>query len=344
MMMKRLVLCAGIALTLAASSGEAAGLTGTVSGTIHDGDGAPVVGATVVVDAVRGVAVSYTSKTKKDGTFVQITSSTSGPWRVTASKEGYRTWQIPEPVLVQLGGPATALPAVTLWKNDDPRAPALLSPEAMKQLEAERKEFAALAAEYDVAVVQLEAADAARQAGDEALASQKLDGAAAVLAALIEKHPSVAMLRLTLGLVYEKKQQWDAAATAYLKAAELKPDDVEAYRRAAAMFFNLKQLQRVAEVCESGLKASPSDARLLSLFALARFNEGNYAAALTLFEKVKQADAADAEAYYYLGVIAVAQNRVPDSLALLQKYVSMNPANARNLKSAQDMLLALKKK
>jgi tetratricopeptide (TPR) repeat protein len=338
--MKRWTLCVGIALALAAGRGEAAGLIGTVGGTVLDGDRTPVVGATVVVASVRGTE-TYTSKTRKDGTFVQITSGTSGPWRITVSKEGHRTWETPDPVLVQLGGEAVALPAVTLWKSDDPRAPVSLSPEAMKQLEAERKEFGALAAEYDGAVGMMEAADAAQQAGNTALVAEKLQGAQAVLNSLIEKHPSVAMLRLTLGLVYEKKHDWESAATVYLKAVELKPDGIDAYRSAAPMFLNLRQLPKAVEVCENGLKVSPGDPRLLFLLALARYNEGNYPAALAAFEKAKQANPTDAESYYYLGTIAVAQNRVADCLALLQKYVAMNPTNARNLKSAQDMLAAL---
>jgi cytochrome c-type biogenesis protein CcmH/NrfG len=342
--MKRLVLCGGLTLALVMASGEVFAVSGTVRGMVVDGDGNPVADASVQVQATRGSTLSFKGKTKKDGTFLQLTTGTSGPWKVTVSKEGYRTWEMKEPVLIPLGGETVVLPAVTLWKPDDPRAPAVLNTEEAKQLEAERKQFEALSGEYDAVVTLLEASDAAQGAGDGALASQKLDEAEAGIRALIAKNAAVARLPLTLGLVYEKRRQWQSAAEAYLKAAELKSDMADAYRGAAAMYLSAGQPKKAADVCASGLAVNAADSRLQFLLAWARFNEGNYAEATRQFDKAQQMDAADPEPNYYLGVIAVAQNRVADSLRLLQKYVSMNPTNTRNLKSAQDMLLALRKK
>jgi hypothetical protein len=45
---------------------------------------------------------------------------------------------------------------------------------------------------------------------------------------------------------------------------------------------------------------------------------------------------------HYLGVIAIAQNRVADCVALLRKYIAMRPSNARNLKNAEDILQSFK--
>jgi cytochrome c-type biogenesis protein CcmH/NrfG len=316
---------------------------GSVRGKVVDGEGSAVADATVSVRAAAGRGLTFKSKTKKDGTFLQLTAQTSGPWTVTISKDGYKSWETATPLQVPLGGEAVVLPTVTLWTSNDSRAPVTMTQETAKRVEAERKELDALSAQVDAATGDIEAADMAQQAGDATLATQKLDAAEAAYRALVETNPTIARLHLNLALVLEKKQLWDAAEASYLKAAEINPELIEAYVGAAAMDMNAGQPAKAVELLERALKTHAEDPQLQFLMGLARFNMGDYALASALFEKVRQTDAGNAEPYYYLGVIAVAQNRAAEAVGLLQKYVAMRPTNARNLKVAEDMLAALKK-
>ena len=56
------------------------------------------------------------------------------------------------------------------------------------------------------------------------------------------------------------------------------------------------------------------------------------------------ADASNPEPYFYMGTILVGQNKVPDAIASLEKYLTMNPQNAQNVATAQGLLQALKPK
>jgi len=56
-----------------------------------------------------------------------------------------------------------------------------------------------------------------------------------------------------------------------------------------------------------------------------------------------EADPTNPEVYYYLGTLAVGQNKTADAIAHLEKYLSMNPTNAQNMATAKGLLQALKK-
>ena len=45
-----------------------------------------------------------------------------------------------------------------------------------------------------------------------------------------------------------------------------------------------------------------------------------------------------AEAHYHLGTIAVGQNKTPEAIAHLEKYLSLNPTNAQNVATAKALL------
>ena len=55
------------------------------------------------------------------------------------------------------------------------------------------------------------------------------------------------------------------------------------------------------------------------------------------------ADPTNAEPYYYLGTIAVGQNKTAECIAHLEKYLSLNPQNAQNVATAKGLIAALKK-
>jgi cytochrome c-type biogenesis protein CcmH/NrfG len=49
------------------------------------------------------------------------------------------------------------------------------------------------------------------------------------------------------------------------------------------------------------------------------------------------------EAHYYLGTIALGQNKAADAISHLEKYLSLNPTNAQNKATATALIQTLKK-
>ena len=56
-----------------------------------------------------------------------------------------------------------------------------------------------------------------------------------------------------------------------------------------------------------------------------------------------KADPNMAEAYFRLGALMVGQGKIPEAVQNLEKYLSLNPTDAQNVGTAQQLLKALKK-
>jgi cytochrome c-type biogenesis protein CcmH/NrfG len=69
---------------------------------------------------------------------------------------------------------------------------------------------------------------------------------------------------------------------------------------------------------------------------------GRQEEAAAAFKKAIAIDPAHAESYYHLGTIALNQNNMPEAIANLEKYLSLNPTNAQNVATAQGLIKALK--
>jgi tetratricopeptide (TPR) repeat protein len=71
-------------------------------------------------------------------------------------------------------------------------------------------------------------------------------------------------------------------------------------------------------------------------------NQNKDEEALAAFQKTAELDPNNAEAYFYIGTRSLQLGKLPESVAALEKYISMNPSNASNLGTAKQMLPALK--
>ena len=113
-----------VVAALIVSAMPAAAQTGRVGGTVKDGSGQPIKGATVVADNPQSSPSSFTATTDDKGRF-SIIGLRSGTWKITASAPGFnpsggsvpvRTIGAPNPpvdiVLQPGGGPTGALAGV----------------------------------------------------------------------------------------------------------------------------------------------------------------------------------------------------------------------------------------
>ena len=320
--MRRFALLFGLALVSLLAASDAFAQFGGIRGQVLDDDGNPLKDATVVVEALGSQKYVLESKTGKDGSFQQVTTHTSGPWIITVTKDGYQPWRSVDPLRIPLGGQTVVLPTVTLARR------ATVSEVRSGQF----KEATDLLMEADVAA----------QAGDPG-AQAKLDEAEAAFQAFVAENPDEAGAYFNLGLIYDRKQDWEEATANYLKAAELNPQMVDASVGAAAALINARESARAIEVLEGALAANPDHASLQSLLALARYNEGNMAEAAALYEKVRQAMPDNPEPLYYLGMIAVQENRRDDAVALLEEFIALGPPDPASVETAKNLLAALTK-
>jgi len=308
--MKRFFVIGALFAALVATAGEArAQATGTARGKVFDAQGQPVVDAKVTIEYKGEVSRKFETKTNKKGEYTQV-GLASGMYRITAAKEGLA------PSFVELRinlGDVTYIPDIKLAS-----AQQAMQSAAAKVADEVTPAFNA-------------AADLARQG--------KVDEAEAAYKALMVKAPSIPEIPLNLGYLYRQKKDWAAAEASYKKALELRPNYSEANAGLLAVYQASGQAEKAAALASS----ATGDPKVQFDLGVGFLNSGKYEEALAAFQKAAAADATNAETYYYLGTVLVSMNKIPEARTNLEKYVSMNPKNATNLGTAQQLLQALPK-
>ena len=309
--MKRLLITGGLLLGFALAGSEARAQTGTARGKIMDDKGQPLADAVVTIDYQGGVTRKYETKTNKKGEYTQV-GIYPGVYKVTVNKEGYQGGVLD--ARISLGEP-TYLPDMKLVTRSAAQAAAGGGDsKAREELTAGFKNATALT-----------------QAG-------KFDEALAAYNELLAKNPSIPEIQYNLGYIYRQKKDWPAAEAAYKKALELRPG----YSEANAGLLGIDQESGQADKAAALGAAAATDPKVQFGIAVAALNAGKSEEARAAFQKVAAADPGNVEVNYYLGTLEVGQNKIPEAIAHLEKYLSLNPTNAQNVATAKGLLQALK--
>jgi tetratricopeptide (TPR) repeat protein len=259
------------------------------------------------------VTRKFEVKTNKKGEFMQV-GMQPGPYRFTASKEGYQTGFVD--FRVSLGDP-TQVPEFKL--NTMAQAAEV----------AGGAEAAALRGSFQKAV--------------DLQAAGKLDEAEAAYKAILEKSPDVPEVYQNLGSLYLAKKDYPGAETAFQKGLELRPDSTDMSTLLARVYQESGQAEKAMALIEKSAGAHPEDAKAQFNRGIFLLNANKNEEAIGAFEAAIKADPNTTEAYYRLGALMVGQGKIPEAIQLLEKYLSLNPTDAQNVAVAQGLLKALKK-
>jgi tetratricopeptide (TPR) repeat protein len=283
--------------------------TGQVRGKVVGPEGKPVLDATVVLEFQGGIPRKYELKTNKQGEYLQV-GLAPGPYRITASKEGFRPSV--SDVRVQLG--PTDVPDIELLSAET-------APPGSEEAKL-RSDFAAAAALTN---------------------EGKLDEAEAAFKVLAEKYPDITEIYQNLGVIYSQKKDWPAAEASYKKALELSPGDTGIASALAQVYQDSGQTEKATALMSEAVQANPQDATAQYNRGVFLLNSGDSAEAQAAFEAALAADPNKAEAHYQLATILVGQGKVDEAIQHLETYLSLNPTNAQNVATAKGLLQALKK-
>jgi tetratricopeptide (TPR) repeat protein len=318
-MMKRLDVAAGLgaALLLLPSAAGWAQSTGAVRGRVVDEKGQPLPEAVVSLDYQGGVTRKFDTKTNKKGEFTQV-GLTPGPYRITASKDGYQGTYID--TRINLGEPMQ-LPDFKLISKAAAQVAA--GAEAEKANAGLRELFAK-----------------ANQLSTEG----KSDEAIAAYQEVLAKNPQIAEAHYNIGFLKGQKKDWPGAEAAYLKALEVRPGYGEAISALARVYQDSGQGEKATALLTKAAAENPKDGKVQFNLGVFYLNSGKSEEAAGAFQKAAEADPGNPEVYYYLGTLAVGQNKIPEAIASLEKYLAMNPTNAQNVATANGLLAALKPK
>jgi Flp pilus assembly protein TadD len=311
---------------VAAPAGRTQTTTAGVRGKVNDEKGAAVPDVKVDMEFLgeSRVKINKSQTTDKKGGFVRM-GLPAGKWKFSFSKQGYKTYVMEMDLSLGL----SEAPDVVLHAGAAPAAaPADAGP---------------------VAAV-LPATPESSKAGEtytkaiEAAQTGRYDEAEPLLKEVLVQFPDLAPAHFNLGYVYQKKKDWKAAEAEFQRATELEPTKSDAVIALAAV----REMDgRAREGAEALLAAAPNfaqDAKFQFALGITATNAGMSPEAEAAFKKASELDPANPEPYFYLGTIAVGQNRVPEAVALLEKYIGLGGQVPANVETAKGLLGVLKKK
>lgn len=311
--MKRTLIAALVLSGLAFAAPHAQAQTGTARGRVLDAQDQPLADAKVLIEFQGGVTRKFEVKTNKKGEFMQV-GMQPGPYRFTASKEGYQSGYADQ--RVSLGDP-TQIPDFKLATM------------AQAQQAAGGSEAAALRTSFQKAV--------------ELQSAGKVDEAEAAYKAILTTTPDVPEVYQNLGQLYLVKKDYAAAETAFQKGLELRPESTDMTTQLARVYQESGQADKAMALIEKSAGANPQDARAQFNRGIFLLNANKNEEAIGAFEAAIKADPNMAEPYYRLGALMVGQGKIPEAIQNLEKYLSLNPTDAQNVATAQGLIKALKK-
>lgn len=308
---------------LRAQTNTTAGLRGKVV----DEHGAVIPGVKIdfEFEGESRVKITKTQLTDKKGAFVRV-GLPGGKWKLSFSKEGFAPYSMETDLSA---GGYSEIPDIVLKAGTAPAATA--APAANEVVPTLPAETASTMKDvYNKAV--------------EASRAGKLDEAEGYYKEILEKLPDLAEVHYNLGHVYVRKNDLDAAEAEFKRAVELKPQRPDPYIALEALYSSKKQTKEAAEVMMGAGTSFEQDAKFQFVLGTACVNAGQNASATAAFRKVIALDPKNIEPYFYLGTIAVGENKVADALTDLQKYVAGSGQDPQNLATAKRLIDALKPK
>ncbi len=178
----------------------AAAQTGRVGGTVKDGTGQPIKGATVVAENPSSSPSSFTATTDDRGRY-SIIGLRSGVWKITASAPGF----------MPSGG---SLPIRTIGAPNPP-VDIVLAPGATAPAGA-------------LAGVNTKELQAELQKAEDMMTQRQYDAAIAAYQAILAKTPALTMINLQIGRAHRMKKDYDAALAVYKKVLDAEPTNERA--------------------------------------------------------------------------------------------------------------------
>lgn len=331
-----------VGAVLAASAAIAAPVfaqesTGSIKGRVVEPDGKPSAGAEVILQDLKDSNKGpFLLQAKLDGTFSQDILP-AGTWSVTAKATKY-TGQLKEAAVVNPGGKVD-VGDVKMHVGTKSEMAGLTDLE--KAVIAKHNERAAKEQEA------ISAADAARDAGnfDDAIAKYT------DVASLID---NCGACYIRIGDIYaDKKNDPAQAEKAYLKAIDLDAASSTANAaEKAAPYDRLANLYNKEQKFDdaSKMSAKANDLREAAggtADPVATYNQGvslwnaqKFPEAQAAFEKAVKLDPKMAEAYYYLAMTLVNQNKLTEAKPNLETYLKLAPdgPNAGTAKAVLDSI------
>jgi tetratricopeptide (TPR) repeat protein len=271
-----------------------------IRGTVVDGDGQPIEGAAVAIQAVEGIRGAETA-TNARGQFSQI-GLASGLYNVTVTKDDFK--QVQE-ARVSLSAPVNLEFRLTPTSG--------LTREQI-QAQEERQGLA--------------------QSALEAMREGRDAEAILMFGEILVDSPTCSDCHYNLAVAHSKLGQYAEAEASFQTAIALAPDSGTAYTGLANVYnaqkkFDLAQ-QASAKAAElTAASGGGSSAEALYNQGVIAWNAGNFAEAKEQFDLAVAADPALAMGHYQLGMANLNLGQIPEARQAFETYLEVDPGGEK---------------
>jgi tetratricopeptide (TPR) repeat protein len=317
---RALALCT-LALGLVFVATEASAQTGQVKGKVVDAQGQPVDGAKVTITNVDSGGRKLETKTKKDGTYIQI-GLQPGKYTISAEKGELKDSQDVQIRLDMSEVNFTLAPGRgTVSKEDQAKAAAKNA--------AIQKSFSE---------------------GVELSNQNKNEEAIAKFQEVVTAVPKCAECYANIGTIQARMKDFEKAEASFKQAIEAKPDFAEAYNGLATVYNAEKKFDLAAEAGKKAAELSATatgtaggggGASTVFNQGVILWNAGKIAEAKTQFEQAVKIDPKMAEAHYWLGMAIVNEGKTADAKSHFEEYLKLAPTG-QYAETAKSILASIK--
>ena len=178
----------------------------------------------------------------------------------------------------------------------------------------------------------------------EATRAGNLDEAETLYKEILEKLPNLAEIHYNLGRVYVAKKDLNSAEASFRKMVELQPEKAEGFIALAALYGANGKTQEAADLLIQAAPTFDGNATFQYVLGTTCLNAGRSQPAAEAFRKVVALDPGNIAPHFYLGSLAVGENKVADAIAELDKFVAGTGQNPQDLATAKKLLEVLKKR
>ncbi len=160
---------------------------------------------------------------------------------------------------------------------------------------------------------------------------------------VLQDYPERGDVHLMLARIYRDFEEWENAASAYAKAAELleKPEELaECYEVMTQAYVQIANYPQAVEVGRKAIEASPSSATAHVNLALGLAKTGDLEGAADMARKALELAPDSALAHSTLGEAAMAEGNTEEAEAAFRKAIELDDSTAESHAGLADILFA----
>jgi Tfp pilus assembly protein PilF len=311
---RKLLTAIALAAALIVSALPAAAQTGRVGGTVRDGNGQPIKGATVVAENPASSPSSFTATTDDRGRF-SIIGLRSGTWKITASAPGFAPGGGSVPVRT-IGAP-------------NPPVDIVLAPGATAPTGA-------------LAGVNTKELQAELQKAEDLMNQQQYDAAITAYNAILAKTPALTMINMQIGRAHRLKKDYDAALGVYKKVLEADPANERAKIEIGMTNLEKGDFAAAEAALSDAAQGTGASREVFYNLGEVKFAKGETDEAMKWYQRAVDTDPNWGKPIFKLGLGRLQKADTKGTIEMMEKVIAVDP-NSPEAAQAKALIEQLKK-